>query len=93
MIMMGCCCRAVNQYVIKVNHNKPTQKGFENLIHKAHKGARSIRESKRHDKPFVKTLLGLERGLPLVTFINSDLMIATTEVDFGEDSSPVKLIK
>src|SRR5688572_22035020 len=65
----------------------------QDLVHESHECARSVRETKRHDKPLVQASLGLERRLPFVPFSHADLMITAPEVDLGKDTRSVQLIE
>jgi hypothetical protein len=62
-------------------------------MHESHKSARCISETKRHHLPFIEASLGFECSLPLITFLDSDLMVSTYEINLGKDLRAMKLIQ
>lgn len=68
---------AVNKNVIEVDDNKLFDEGLEDLMHDTLEGARCIGEAKRHHQPLVQSFLGLKGRLPLISWSNTNLMIAT----------------
>jgi hypothetical protein len=56
------------------------------VIHYSHEGARHIWKTEGHNNPLEKTLLGLESCLPFITWLDTDLVVATFQIYFWEDS-------
>jgi len=54
------------------------------IIHDTHESGWSISKSKWHDHPFEQPLLGIEGGLPHIRLCNSNVVITTTQIQFGE---------
>ena len=83
----------VNQDIIKVNNNKLANKSSKHMIHQSHEGARCIGQTKWHYQPFIQPKLGFEGCFPFISFSHSDLVVATSQINFGENDSTAKLIK
>ena len=52
--------------------------------HQPHESIRCISQTKRHNQPFIQTIFCLESGLPFITFSNSDMMIATLQINLSK---------
>ena len=59
---------------------------LEDMIHEALEGCQRIGESKEHDCRLVETTVGSESGLPLVTFLDADVVVTPPHVKFGEEA-------
>ena len=57
----------------------------EDLIHETLEGGRHITESKGHSSRLVETLIGAEGGLPLVSFLDLDVIITPAHILLGEE--------
>jgi hypothetical protein len=42
-------------------------------------------KAKRHDQPFIQTIICLDGSLPLVSRADSNLMVATLHINLGKD--------
>jgi len=54
---------------------------------------RELDKTKRHNKPLIQPMLGLESSLLLISFFYSNLVIPTPKINFGEDFRPMQFIK
>ena len=76
----------VDEEVIHVN-DEPS---FSNHIskgvrHESLKGGGGVGLAKEHNSGFIKSLVGNESGFPLVTILDSDVVISPSYVKLGED--------
>jgi hypothetical protein len=83
---------AVDEDIVKVNHNKFSHKRPQNLMHESHKSAGGVGQPKRHHHPLVQTMLRLDHYLPLISRPYSDLVVAGFKVNFLEDLKAEQLI-
>jgi hypothetical protein len=65
---------------------------MEDVVHHRLEGGRAVRQTKEHDKGFEKTSIGAESGLPLVAFVNPNVVETPTYVQLGEIPSPLEVI-
>src|SRR5271163_2004620 len=72
-----------NEDILEVDNDINIKKVAENVVHKLLEGSRCISETKRHNKPFERTVTGMEGSFPLVTFGNADQVICMAEVQSG----------
>ena len=54
----------------------------EEVIHQRLKGGRGVTEPEEHDGGFKQSALACESGLPLVSFLDPDVVISSAEVQF-----------
>ena len=83
---------AIHQYVIKVDNNELANEGLEDLVHKPHKSTWCICQPEWHHKPLIETSFGFEGRLPLISFIDPDLIIATSKINLRKYGGSMKLI-
>ena len=58
----------------------------EDVVHEMLESCRSIGKSKRHNKPFKRTIAGSESGFPFITVCNMDEVIGVSEINGGIDA-------
>ena len=85
--------RTKYEYVVEIDNDELANKWSQGLIHNPHKRAWSIRQTKRHNKPFKKTFSSFKSCFPLITWTDSYLMIATLKIKFREDRHCAYLIE
>ena len=75
----------VNEEVIHVN-DEPAfgDHVSERVIHEMLQGSRGIGESEKHDGGFKQSFMGDEGGLPLVTILDSYVVVPPADVKLGE---------
>lgn len=66
----------------KINYKEFANERFQHLIHEAHKGARGVAKPKGHHLPFIKALMSFECSLLLITKVNLNLVIYTSQIKF-----------
>lgn len=64
----------------------------EDSIHKTLKRCRQIGKTKEHDFWFKETAIGNKGGFPFVSFWDTDIMIALTNVKLSEDLGTLELV-
>jgi hypothetical protein len=70
--------------VIHVDENA-TFKDFnmEDVVHHRLECAGGIGESKEHDKRFIEAMIHSESCLPLIAFLNPNIIVTPSDVQFG----------
>ena len=83
----------VDKEVIHVD-NKPSfcDHIMKGVIHESLKGGRGIGKAKEHYAWFKESLMGDESSFPLVSILDTDVVISPTDVEFGENLCPLKFI-
>ena len=64
----------------------------EGIGHKLLKGGGRIGHAEEHDSGFIKSSVGDEGGFPLVTFLDSDIVISPSHIKLGEDLGVFKFV-
>lgn len=85
--------RAVDQDVIEEDENKATKYGFEDSVHESLEGGRCVRYTKRHDSELIMTFVSSKSCILNIIRVYADLMIASFEIELGEDVGTVDLVK
>ena len=57
---------------------------LEYLVHHGLKGGRTIGETKEHNQGFEKSSVCVEGSLPLITFLDVDIVVPPLDIEFGE---------
>ena len=83
---------AINQDIIKIDHNKFSYEHPKDLSHDPHKDMRCIGQTKRHHYPFVQTILSLKSSLPLIPKSNPNLMVVLGMM-FQSQSSRLQMVE
>ena len=64
----------------------------EGIRHKSLKGGGRIGHAKEHDGGFIESSVGDEGSFPLVTFLDSDIVISPSYIKLGEDLGVFKFV-
>ena len=64
----------------------------EGIRHESLKGGGRIGHAEEHDGGFIKSSVGDEGGFPLVTFLDSDIVISPSHIKLGEDFGIFKFV-
>ena len=83
----------IDENVIKIYDQKLTGEGSKHIIHEAHECTQGIRESERHDEPFVEPFEIFKRRLPFIPCPDADLVIPVSEVQLGENFGAGQLVQ
>ncbi|MBW0575632.1 hypothetical protein O181_115347, partial [Austropuccinia psidii MF-1] len=87
-------CRFGKGYnVIQINHNIKIKKILEDIIDKILKGGRSVGESKRHDQVLKAAICSSKSCQMLITLLDSEKVICTTQINLGEYRRTIKDIE
>uniref|UniRef100_A0A0A9ATK0 Uncharacterized protein n=1 Tax=Arundo donax TaxID=35708 RepID=A0A0A9ATK0_ARUDO len=86
-------CSVVYEHVIDEYHHTFSQQRCQNVIHNSLKGGRSSSQTIRHHLVFKQAMMCLKGCFVLVTRRDSYLMIASSEVQCGEPTSPKQFLK
>ena len=84
--VMGEVVRGGDQDVVHVNYNLSCACEFaKGCVHHCLKGAWGVYESKEHDVWFVEAQIDFEGSLPLVSFLNMDVVVSPVNIQFSEE--------
>ena len=64
----------------------------EGIRHKSLKSGGRVGHAEEHDGGFIESSVGDEGGFPLVTFLNSDIVISPSYIKLGEDLGVFKFV-
>lgn len=73
-----------DQNVVQIHKDLIIKQVSEHVIHEMLEGRRCISQTGRHDQAFKMTVSSSKCGLPFVAFFDSDQIVGTLEVHFGE---------
>ena len=62
------------------------------MVHEGLEHQRSIAEAKKHDCGFIETEGSNECSLPLIFFVNANIVISPSDIEFGEESGVFHVI-
>ncbi|MBW0498093.1 hypothetical protein O181_037808 [Austropuccinia psidii MF-1] len=79
--------------VIQINHNKNIKKILENIIDKILKRGRSIGEPKWHNQVLITAIFSSKSCQMVITLLDSENFLCTTQINPGEDERTIKDIK
>lgn len=79
--------------IIQIYNHKLVGERLQDVIHQPHKISRGIFQSKGHDQPLKKALLGFEGGLPYIYDLYWNLVISGIQIKFFEVLGPLELVK
>ena len=74
--------------------NKPSLSNhiLGGIIHKPLEGGRGVAQFKEHDSGFEEPFVSDEGGLPLVSFLDLNIVISRPDIHLGEDRCSFKLV-
>ena len=83
----------INENVIQMHNDKDVKLLSKYLVDVSLEAYWCVCQTKRHHLVLKVTVSSLERGLPLVSFADSYLMVCTSKVELGKLLSPSQLIQ
>ena len=83
----------VDQNVVEVNNDEGIEVEAEDVVHEALEGGGGVGEAEWDDGELEVAVAGAEGCLLDVGILDSDLVVALAEVDFGEDGGPMQAIE
>ena len=79
--------------IVKVDdHNPLHDEIMKDVIHHRLKGGRAVGEAKEHNERLKKTPVGPKGCLPLVPFLDPDVVIPPTNIKLGEVPGPSQTV-
>ncbi|KAG6875721.1 hypothetical protein C0993_007798, partial [Termitomyces sp. T159_Od127] len=76
---------SVDEDVVKVYaHYTLHDEVPEDVIHHCLESGRTVDESKEYDEGFKQSTIGPEGSLPLISFLNAHVVVAPSNIQFGE---------
>src|SRR4051794_5224149 len=85
--------RAIDQDVVEVNYDAVVKERAEDIVDKTLEGGRGIGEAKRHYSEFIMTVVCMKSRLWYIVVLNTDLVVARAEVEFGEYLGALNSVK
>jgi hypothetical protein len=79
--------------IIKIHNDEEVDHVLEKVVHEVLELCGGIGCTHGHDKPLIGAVLCVERCKPLMTFNNSDIVIAIMKVDFGINCGVTKVVE
>jgi len=79
--------------VVEVDDDECVEVGAEDVMHEALESGWGVGEAKGHDGEFKEAIPSPKGSFGYVRICDSDLMVASAKVDFGEDGCPVESVK
>ena len=76
---------AIHQDVVKVHNHTLANDALKCVIHKSHKGAWCISQTKGHHKPLIESSFGFESHVPFIFLIDPNLITATSKINLKKD--------
>jgi len=70
----------IDQDIIDITNAEDVEVFMKDIIHESLGSSRDISEPKGHNEEFEQSITSPEGGLPFVTFLNSDLVEARSEI-------------
>jgi hypothetical protein len=90
-MFLHCLCK--NEDVIQVDADYTFRNQvLEYLIHHGLKGGWAVGETKEHNQGFEKSSVCAEGGLPLITFLDADIVVPLPDIEFGEIPRTLELV-
>jgi len=83
----------IDQDVIDITNAEDIKIFANSIIHESLGGSRSIGEPKGHNEEFKQSIPSPEGGFPFVTFLNSDLVKASSEIESGKVFATTDLVQ
>ena len=82
-----------NKNIIKVNDAKDVKVITKGILDKSLKGSRSIGETKRHNKVFIKSQRGSKGSLPFISFLNANKVEGVLQINNRKDRTALGAVK
>jgi hypothetical protein len=86
-------CLAVYKYIVKEDDDTSAEEWLQGFIHGAQEGGWGASEAERHDFVFLVSCVRLEGSLILLSWCQSDLVVASAEIHFGEPGGAGELVQ
>ena len=84
MCCVLCLIFTKDKNIVQIDHDKFVQEINEHFIHEAHEGGRSVGQPKRHNCKLVEAIASGECSFWDISFVDADLIVARTQIDFGK---------
>ena len=85
--------RGEDKDIFQIHHCELIEDVSEDVVHEALVSGGSIGDAILHDQEFEMAILGLESGFLFVTRTNAEIIVGSSEVDFGEDPRATETIE
>jgi len=78
-------CLRKNEYVIQIDADHTFgDQVLEYLVHHGLKGGWTIGETEEHNQRFEKSSVCAKGSLPLITFLDADIVVPPPDIEFGD---------
>ncbi len=83
----------VYQYIVYVDNYKTVEKFPEHLMHEALKHRRGVDKPVGHNPILIVASRGHKRGLPFISFSDTNEVVSAAEVQLGENGGTAELFQ
>jgi hypothetical protein len=93
MFGMGGVIRGEDQEIVHVDYEPSFGDHVaERVIHESLKGGGGVVHAEKHDRRFEEAFMSNECALPLISVFDTDVVVAPSNIEFGEDLSSFEFI-
>lgn len=82
----------IDEEVVEIYDDENVDEFAKHRINVSLEGGGAVGEAERHDEIFEESVACAKRGLPFVSFGNSDSMISPTKIDLGVELRARELV-
>jgi len=83
----------IDQDVVDITNAEDVKVFAESIIHESLGSSRSIGEPKGHNEEFKQSITSPQGSFPFITFLNSDLVKASSEIESGKVFATTDLVQ
>jgi hypothetical protein len=91
VMLFHCFCKDEDVIQVDTDHTFGNEI-LENVIHHGLESGWTVSETEKHHQRFEKSSVGVECGLPLITFLDSDIVVTPMDIELGEVACASKTI-
>ena len=82
-----------NEDVVQVHYHYSFRNEFsENVVHHGLEGGRAVSEAEEHHQRLKESVVGVEGGLPFISFFHADIIETPSDIQLCEVSRPSEFL-
>ena len=93
LLLMFLKSARIDQDVVNITNAEDIEVFAKSIIHKSLGSSRSISEPQGHNEEFEHSITSPEGGFPFITFLKSDLVEASSEIESGKVFAATDLVQ